>query len=375
MLAEDSTVGTGVSTATLTARSCGRRGGRHTTRGSETTRDAEQARRSRRGRGLEGSGPRPRLAALASLLPLLGACAVTAAPEPAASSVPAATGSAVASSGESTAAFQRPADGAASSPDGPAAKAPTELGTRFAAVAPRVVDVDALPRIDVAPWAGNDPFGGIAALPAGAVPARDVLTRGRRVTLLGHTYGSISVSGSGSIILPFGDGGTTLFSSHGRYVLAWESFDALPDGAVAVEWMHGIYDVDVSRAFEVWRAPSARAVPLAGGAFYAFRTSCAACAPGAREELHVLMPGGLTTQITGKAVHVDVTSPAATLHVAMSLDSGTSASLQTSIDRAQLAEWRKRMPKLREGARAKRIGIEATGGSASAHPVVIAYVD
>ncbi|HEY4122227.1 MAG TPA: hypothetical protein VGM56_30375, partial [Byssovorax sp.] len=200
-------------------------------------------------------------------------------------------------------------------------------GGERGSVTASVLSLDPLPIVDIAPEPPAIDTSFFAPLVprtklVGLARSPEVLTKGSRVTVLGHRWGKIDVASEEQPFFVFGDGGTWLMRTRGVTTFTWSSLDPLPDGAIAFEEATGFYDVEEHRAYERWRMPRARAVPILGGLAYAFRTRCAACEPGRREALHVLGAAAFSEAVGGGAsdAHFDDTFT----HAHVPLDAGTS---------------------------------------------------
>jgi hypothetical protein len=161
--------------------------------------------------------------------------------------------------------------------------------------------------------------------------------------------------------------------TRGVTTFTWSSLDPLPDGAIAFEEATGFYDVEEHRAYERWRMPRARAVPILGGLAYAFRTRCAACEPGRREALHVLGAAAFSEAVGGGAsdAHFDDTFT----HAHVPLDAGTSGGARMFVLERVAALWRKNLKMPFDGVRGSvLLAVHATRG-ASGEAVVTAFVE
>ena len=75
--------------------------------------------------------------------------------------------------------------------------------------------------------------------------------------------------------------------------------------------------------------------PLAGGLAYAYRTSCARCAPAQSETLHVVIPTAMSSSATGGFRYWTYLME----HLELPLGPGTSGSLHARIEEASVRSW------------------------------------
>lgn len=134
-------------------------------------------------------------------------------------------------------------------------------------------------------------------------PATDliVVDKCKRASVSGHAFGYLQVGWEKEPIGPQSSRGPSLTGVRGwsglgdgqhLYVRAeWETVDHLADGTVRFNQTVARFHVPSCKA-KVARRFSAVARPILGGLAYAFRERCPRCAPGARDRLHLIMPGG-----------------------------------------------------------------------------------
>jgi hypothetical protein len=174
----------------------------------------------------------------------------------------------------------------------PAAARPGSFRARLAELAkerrvePVELDLEKIPVTAVEPHSALPSQ--VKELPEGE-KATDVLTLGSRVVARGKRFGSIVVDWDERGFFARAEGGAGLHSSHGVKRIQYQAFSVLPDGTAEFEEMEGYYDIDTKVAVALRRL-TAKAVPLAGGLAYAYRTSCAHCTKNA-DVLHLLTPG------------------------------------------------------------------------------------
>ena len=184
-------------------------------------------------------------------------------------------------------------------PPAPRSRAALQLGGSplrhpLAAVPLSLADLDT---VDLEPAPTWDKVLASNAEPRGNPPTDLFVAPGCvRVSVSGHRVGSVTL-GTTQAIGPWSDGGVPYghgADADGKHLydrLEWETLDRLPDGTLRFTETVARVHVQTCKA-TVARRFTVVARPILDGRAYAFRARCAACAPEARDELHVITPGG-----------------------------------------------------------------------------------
>jgi hypothetical protein len=219
--------------------------------------------------------------------------------------------------------------------------------------APVAFDVASVPVTDVAPQV--DLRRTVNELPEGD-PAPEVLTVGGRIVVRGRRFGKVTADWDTRPFFAWAEGGAVMHSSHGVKPLEYTTFSAFEGGTAEVEEMQGFYDVDTRRAVALRRV-KAKAVALAGGLAYAYRTRCPRCA-GAREVLHLIVPDAAWGGPFGRA------------DFDLSERGGGSFLATFSPDALELWKRSGAKPPFRKNT---RLGVEVTRMAGEAAPVALLY--
>jgi hypothetical protein len=195
-----------------------------------------------------------------------------------------------------------------------------------------------------------------------------VAPRCRRVSVTGHSVGSVTLGWDTEGIGPWSSGGVELYGpgaladGHHLYQrLEWQTLDRLPDGTLRFTETVARFHVLTCKA-TVARRFSTIVRPILGGRAYLFRTRCAACAPAERDVVHVLTGGGWGT--VPYARH------------AVSLAPGGASGFRTRVATVRLrklAEVTGRPLPDPPGGKEAVIGVEAAQALGEKAPTLIAY--
>ncbi len=198
--------------------------------------------------------------------------------------------------------------------------------------------------------------------------AVEVRTFGTRVTIAGHRFGGVAVGVGQMPFFDFTEGGTGLRNVHGFTDLSWTSFDGADDGALDVEIVHGFYDADKKQGVES-QHHRVHAAPIAGGTYFAFRTSCPACEVGEQERLHLVGPGTVAN-LDGDARR-EPAAGALVSYVSLPLDAGTAGGTSAFLSATDVVAWGNRVGLPIERPTRVPVGFYASRGSADASPLVV----